>query len=53
MPKRLDHRFAFANVSPDPKQEYFVHAITDDLSTDLSRIADIFVIARTTAMTYR
>jgi adenylate cyclase len=43
----------FANLSPDPEQEYFVDAITDDLTTDLSRIADSFVIARSTAFTYK
>ena len=43
----------FANLSADPVQEYFADAITDDLTTDLSRIADSFVIARTTAFTYK
>ena len=43
----------FANISADPEQEYFADAITDDLTTDLSRIADSFVIARTTAFTYK
>jgi adenylate cyclase len=43
----------FANLSVDPEQEYFADAITDDLTTDLSRIADSFVIARTTAFTYK
>jgi adenylate cyclase len=43
----------FANLSNDPEQEYFVDAITDDLTTDLSRIVNTFVIARTTAFTYK
>src|ERR1051325_5649861 len=43
----------FANLSNDPEQEYFVDAITDDLTTDLSRIVNSFVIARTTASTYK
>ena len=43
----------FANLSSDPEQEYFVDAITDDLTTDLSRIVNSFVISRTTAFTYR
>ena len=43
----------FANLSSDPEQEYFVDAITDDLTTDLSRISGSFVIARTTAFTYK
>jgi TolB-like protein len=43
----------FANLSSDPDQEYFADAITEDLTTDLSRIAGAFVIARNTAFTYR
>ena len=43
----------FTNLSNDPDQEYFADGITDDLTTDLSRISDSFVIARTTAFTYR
>jgi adenylate cyclase len=43
----------FANLSNDPDQEYFADGITDDLTTDLSRIADSFVIARNTAFTYK
>jgi adenylate cyclase len=43
----------FANLSSDSEQEYFVDAVTDDLTTDLSRIANSFVIARTTAFTYK
>jgi adenylate cyclase len=43
----------FANLSNDPVQEYFADGITDDLTTDLSRISGSFVIARTTAFTYK
>jgi adenylate cyclase len=43
----------FANLSTDPDYEYVADAITDDLTTDLSRISDSFVIARTTAFTYK
>jgi adenylate cyclase len=43
----------FTNLSNDPEQEYFVDAITDDLTTDLSRISDSFVIARNTAFGYK
>lgn len=43
----------FANLSSDPDQEYFADGITDDLTTDLSRIADSLVIARNTAFTYK
>jgi TolB-like protein/Tfp pilus assembly protein PilF len=43
----------FANLSNDPDQEYFTDGITDDLTTDLSRISGSFVIARNTAFTYK
>jgi TolB-like protein/class 3 adenylate cyclase/Tfp pilus assembly protein PilF len=43
----------FANLSSDPEQQYFTDGITDDLTTDLSRIPGSFVIARNTAFTYR
>lgn len=43
----------FTNLSSDPEQEYFADGITDDLTTDLSRIAGSFVIARSTAFTYK
>jgi len=43
----------FANLSPDPAQEYFVDGVTESLTTDLSRMAGIFVIGRNTAFTYR
>src|SRR5262249_107977 len=41
----------FANLSGDPAQDYFADGITDDLTTDLSRISGSFVIARNTAFT--
>ena len=43
----------FANLSNDPQQQYFVDGIAEDVTTDLSRIADSFVISRNTAFTYR
>jgi adenylate cyclase len=43
----------FTNLSDDREQEYFADGVTDDLTTDLSRIADSFVIARNTAFTYK
>jgi len=43
----------FANLSNDPDQQYFADGITEDLTTDLSRIADMFVISRNTAFSYR
>jgi adenylate cyclase len=43
----------FANLSNDPDQQYFADGITEDLTTDLSRLAGMFVISRNTAFTYR
>jgi TolB-like protein/Flp pilus assembly protein TadD len=44
----------FANLGSDPDhQYYFADGITEDVTTDLSRIADMFVISRNTAFTYR
>jgi TolB-like protein/Flp pilus assembly protein TadD len=43
----------FVNMSDDPKQEYFSDGITEDLITDLSKIAGIFVIARNSTFTYK
>ena len=43
----------FTNLSNDPEQEYFADGITNDLTTDLSRISGSFVIARNTAFTYK
>jgi TolB-like protein len=37
----------------DPEQQYFAEGITEDLTTDLSRIAGMLVISRNTAFTYR
>ena len=43
----------FANLSNDPEQQYFADGITEDLTTDVSRITDMFVISRNTAFTYQ
>jgi len=43
----------FANLSDDRDQRYFADGITEDLTTDLSRLSDMFVISRNTAFTYR
>ena len=43
----------FVNLGGDREQQYFADAITEDLTTDLSRISDSFVIARNTAFTYK
>jgi adenylate cyclase len=43
----------FANLGNNPDQEYFADGLTDNLTTDLSRISGTFVIARDTAFTYK
>jgi adenylate cyclase len=43
----------FTNLGNDPDQHYFADGITEDLTTDLSRIADMLVISRNTAFTYQ
>jgi adenylate cyclase len=43
----------FANLSNDPDQDYFADGVTDDLTTDLSRIEHMLVISRSTAFTYK
>jgi TolB-like protein/DNA-binding winged helix-turn-helix (wHTH) protein len=43
----------FANLGNDPDQQYLADAITEDLTTDLSRISHMLVISSGTAFTYR
>jgi adenylate cyclase len=43
----------FTNLSGDPAQDYFADGVTENLTTDLSRIHDSFVIARNTAFAYK
>ncbi|MDR3485073.1 MAG: adenylate/guanylate cyclase domain-containing protein [Bradyrhizobium sp.] len=43
----------FDNIGREPEQDYFVDGITESLTTDLSRIAGSFVIARNTAFTFK
>ena len=43
----------FANLSNDPNQDYFADGITENLTTDLSRIHNSFVIARNTAFSFK
>jgi adenylate cyclase len=43
----------FTNLSGDPSQDYFADGITENLTTDLSRIPKSFVIARNTAFTFK
>ncbi len=43
----------FTNLSGDASQDYFADGVTDNLTTDLARIRDSFVIARNTAFTFK
>jgi TolB-like protein/class 3 adenylate cyclase/Flp pilus assembly protein TadD len=43
----------FANIGGDPEQEHFVDGVTENLTTDLSRIRGSVVIGRNTAFTYK
>ena len=57
-PQPFNHRLSivvlpFTNLSSASEQEYFAEGITDDLSADLSRIEDSFVIAPSTARAYK
>jgi len=40
-------------MSDDSQQEYFVDGMTEDLITDLSKLAGLFVIARNSVFTYK
>ena len=43
----------FVNMSEDPDQEYFSDGITEDIITDLSKISELFVIARNSTFAYK
>jgi adenylate cyclase len=43
----------FNNMSGDPEQEYFADGIMEDLTTDLSKISGLFVVARNSAAVYK
>jgi len=43
----------FTNMSVDPDQEYFADGVVDDIITGLSRIKWLFVIARSSTLTYK
>ena len=43
----------FINLSGDPEQEYFADGIVDDITTELSRFSELFVIARNSSFQYR
>ncbi len=43
----------FANISPDPHDEYFADGLTEELITILSQLHELRVIARTSVIQYR
>ena len=43
----------FVNLSADPLQDYFTDGIVEDITTELSRFSELFVIARNTSFTYK
>lgn len=43
----------FLNLSDDPDQVCFVDGVTEDITTELARFHDLFVIARNSAFSYK
>lgn len=43
----------FQNMSGDPEQQYFSDGISEDITTDLSKISALGVVARNTAFTFK
>ena len=43
----------FDNMSGDAEQEYFSDGISEDIITDLSKVSELFVIARSSAFAYK
>jgi len=44
---------AFTNMSGDPEQEYFSDGISEDIITDLSKLSELYVIARNSSFIYK
>ena len=44
---------AFDNMSNDPEQSYFSDGVAEDIITDLSKIASLFVVARNSSFAYK
>lgn len=57
-PKRASARVSvcvlpFENMSGDPEQDYFSDGISEDITTDLSKISALEVVARNTAFSFK
>lgn len=53
MPEKSIAVLPFENLSADPNNTFFADAIQDEILTDLSNIADLKVISRTSVMQYK
>ena len=54
LPERLSIAvLPFQNMSGDPEQEYFADGISEDIITALSKLSQLFVIARNSSFTFK